>query len=339
MYCKFCYSKIERVNQKVELGFEEKKDFLLRNSSIIKSINFGTAENVLADDFFKLIRFIRTLNPSIKLSITTNGSVYNFLQNKKISKIFYNCIDEVDVSLDSANPSLHDSLRGVKGAFDMASKTIDECTKNDKVCTIVNTLMKPTASIDNVEGLIDLASKKNCLLRFNVYRPSNGSWEYVISCKELFSVIAFCLDNLQLLRVSDRALKAWLDIKEVTFGGSDISMRLLPDGWITFSTYLVSSKWHIGNIKSTSLRRIKNKIDRFLKYCDNILPQDCVDCHYKDTCKGGEIDRRLLWFGDLGKKDPYCPLEWHSLLPTSIRKNSANSLIHADYLPTIIFRA
>jgi len=337
MHCSFCYSGFARGIERRELDIQIKKRFLIDNIDRIKSINFGTSENVLADDFFDLLKFIRTLGKSIRVAITTNGSLINSLKKTEPRRIFSECVDEVDVSLDSANRHLHDKLRGYTGAFDLAEATIDECKKMGKVCTVATTLMKDVATTENIKGLIDLVSSKDCFLRFNICRPSNKQFDFVISSPALYSILAFCLQNLHLVQVSDVTLRTWLGM-HVEYSNEEVSVRLLPNGWITLSPFLISRDYYIENItQCPNLKDIGNHVIQSLNHFHNTIPPDCTECLHVDSCRGGEAERRLLWYNDLDQKDPYCPLQYIEQ-PLKEARSRSFSLIHGSYLPTIIFQ-
>lgn len=72
MKCKFCYSKLHR-NETNDLGLKEWVHFVDDNHKYINSINYGTGENSISDDWFSLIAHIRTKYPEIRQALTTNG--------------------------------------------------------------------------------------------------------------------------------------------------------------------------------------------------------------------------------------------------------------------------
>ena len=77
--------------------------------------------------------------------------------------------------------------------------------------------------------------------------------------------------------------------------------------------------------------------DTFVK---GYIPKDCQDCEYVNSCKGGVYDRRILWYGTLKERDPYCPLRNGDTLPTKKFECSTKGRIsiHDGYLPTLFFK-
>jgi radical SAM protein with 4Fe4S-binding SPASM domain len=119
------------------------------------------------------------------------------------------------------------------------------------------------------------------------------------------------------------------------------SLRILPDGSITPSTYLVSPAWRRASIRDARLdceafrRRIGEDIVGIA------LPSDCLHCSSHELCRGGALDRRVIWYGVATERDPYCPYR-HGDSPVYWRSASAYSVaggpsIHDGYLPTLIF--
>jgi hypothetical protein len=72
-------------------------------------------------------------------------------------------------------------------------------------------------------------------------------------------------------------------------------------------------------------------------------PAGCNKCEVVSTCKGGTIDRRVVYYHSLEKRDPYCPLRHKDPFPGPIdikyynKNNSHVPHVHDGYLPTLIF--
>ena len=71
------------------------------------------------------------------------------------------------------------------------------------------------------------------------------------------------------------------------------------------------------------------------------MPKECKECKYSKLCKGGVIDRRYLWNGNLNSKDPYCFVDDYNLLKKIegivLSEEKINS-VHDGYLPTMFFK-
>ena len=69
------------------------------------------------------------------------------------------------------------------------------------------------------------------------------------------------------------------------------------------------------------------------------IPKECAGCEIVFKCRGGVFDRRILWYGTLAERDPYCPKRYGFPLPERkffIPEHGRIS-VHDDYLPTLFF--
>ncbi len=174
MNCAFCYSKSKRKEVK-DLGFNNWLKFIDENAYAINSINFGTGENSLDSNWFILIDYIRSNYPHIRMSLTTNGHLYEAVRN---NSYFYNAfvksIDEVDISLDFADEGKHNKFRGQPKAYEWAMHTLRLCKDTGKLTTIVFLGSEVNVSKSQIDGLFQIASQFDAILRMNIYRPTDG---------------------------------------------------------------------------------------------------------------------------------------------------------------------
>ena len=130
--CLFCNIwKIYRENPELvknELKFDEIKDIFSRNLKYFKNvtgIQITGGEPFLRSDLTEIIETIHNLIPNCNFWFATNG-----LLPKRVKSILEaicsscNCKIGVGVSLDGSR-DIHDLLRGIKGAYDKAIKTIE----------------------------------------------------------------------------------------------------------------------------------------------------------------------------------------------------------------------
>lgn len=342
MNCKFCYSKEARKNED-ETSINDWINFIDENHMYIDSINYGTGENAIDDDFFNFINYVRKKYPEITQSLTTNGYIYERVsKNKELYNIYKNSIDEIDVSLDFADKEKHNKFRGQEKAYDWAISTLNMLKNDNKKATIVFVGFDETTSHDNIDGLFSIAKKYNALVRMNIYRPVNKNEElnskFILSYESLIDIIEYIYINYKVVSLSDALLgniyTKGLEIKDNT--GID-SIRILPDGSVCPSTYLISKKYR--NKYNIRDKDILSKI-KFDKFIDVPIPKECLNCEIKDSCKGGVYDRRMLWYDTLEKRDPYCPYENND----DINKEQIKILkkkrvsVHDGYLPTMFFK-
>lgn len=342
MKCQFCYSKVTR-QEIQECNLSDWKIFIDKNHDMVDSINYGTGENSLLDDFFYFVAYVRKNYPQIKQSLTTNGYIYEKIStNKLFFEIYKSSIDEVDVSIDYNDEIKHCEFRGQPNAFRWANKTLHISSKMNKLCTIVFVGYEDTLSKENIDDLFKLAKQYNALLRMNIYRPVSKIPEinqrFILSYKTLISALEYINENYEIVSLSDVLLGTVFagqkELKENTGVGS---IRILPDGSICPSTYLIEEKYR--NKYNIKQGRILDKLE-FLDFLMPITPKECVGCEYQKDCNGGVFDRRILWYDTLNQRDPYCPKRLGKQFPNkffNISKTKRVS-VHDDYLPTLFFK-
>lgn len=248
MNCKFCYSKDTRhiIN---DAKIDDWIKFVDENHELIDSINYGTGENAISDDFFKFISYVRKNYPEITQSLTSNGYIYERVsKNPELYKIYKECIDEIDVSLDFAIKEKHNYFRGQPKAYDWAINTLKMLQQDKKTTTIVFVGFEETMTHENIDGLFEIAKKYGALVRLNIYRPVSESEEinkkFILSYNTLIDAIEYIYHNYKIVTLSDVLLgniyTRGNNIKENT--GID-SIRILPDGSICPSTYLITEDY------------------------------------------------------------------------------------------------
>lgn len=342
MRCKFCYSKNVRqegVCDSIQNGLA----FIKNNSDCIESINFGTGEPSIVDGFFELCHRIKGINSMIKIGITTNGTLsQKIMDNVNNLDIFKTCIDDVDVSLDYYSKFKHDDSRGYDGAFNMAINTLELCKHYNKNATIVCALHKYNCTIENVDGLMRLARIYNATFRINIFRPTS-TFDYALDYHMLKEVIMHIIKTYSVISISD-PLFSWLlqTDKVIVDPTGKSSFRILPNGTISPSTYLLDEDWR-GSMVSAELNISEllnseafSRIDKFK------TPQICLECDGYSVCHCGTYDRRWLWYKSFDERDPYCPKRYNDSIWR--KKNmpintiqSSKDFVHDGYLPTLFF--
>lgn len=342
MNCKFCYSKETREKSK-DITIIDWKRFIDDNYEQIDSINYGTGENAILDDFFYFIEYVRGKYPNITQSVTTNGYISErIMKDSKLMNIFMNSMDEVDVSLDFANKEKHNDFRGQAKAYDWAIQTLNLLKNTDKKVTIVFVGFEDTMSKKNIDKLFSIAKKYNTLLRLNIYRPVSEKDEindrFKLSYNTLNRTLKYINEKYEILGLSDALIgNMYIDNAEIKENTGVGSIRILPNGNICPSTYLISEKY--SNKYNIKEKKVLSKI--YYETFENAeIPNECEDCSIKDKCKGGVYDRRILWYGTLKERDPYCPNRYGEKIPKEkfkVEKHERIS-VHDDYLPTLFFK-
>lgn len=344
MKCKFCYSAT--VREEVEnLEFKDWKKFIDENHNFIDSINYGTGENSLDEDWFELVGYIREKYPTIIQALTTNGYIsYQMNKNHKLKKIVVESIDEIDVSLDFCERNKHNKFRGQENAYDWALETLKLCKEHKISSTIVFIGTNETLENKNIDGLFEIAKMNDAKLRMNLYRPTNGIVEnniFIPDYKNIINILYYIEKNYKILEICDPLFSSILTENNFRIDPSGTeSLRILSDGSITPSTYLISKEFRLNNIKEDNVfsKLQSNEVITYLGELE--IPKTCESCNFNRTCRGGVIDRRYLWYKNFQKRDPYCPFREGNFLPDKkieIKQDPNFSSVHDGYLPTIFF--
>ena len=345
MGCEFCYSN--KVRKEVDQDNLQLKDwikFIDENSDYIESINYGTGENSLANDWFELVAYISHNYPSIKQAVTTNGTLYKRIQDSAHRRqIVEKCISEIDVSLDFCQKVKHDTFRGLTGAYDSVIALLQYSQIVGIESTIVFIGTNTVLEENNLSGLFEIAKQYNAKLRSNIFRPTNIKSEinrkFIATYENILNALRWINHSAEILYLGDPLFNAILtDNVPIKDPSGEKSVRILPNGSITPSTYLISSEFRNHFI---SEKNVLQKLNIKNMGIDNKIPQDCYNCPYIKRCQGGVLDRRYLWYGTFNEKDPYCPYREGNTLPDfKIQINPSNktfSSVHKDYLPTLFF--
>lgn len=133
-----------------EFSTSEVKEIIDSLKSIgTKYISISGGEPFLRNDIFELIEYIK--NTGMALHISTNGLLITKEVAKRINDLGLNA---VSISLDAATPEMHDEIRGVKGAFEMAVRGIRNLVDYENKVTQVG--ISPIITDLNLEELPEL---------------------------------------------------------------------------------------------------------------------------------------------------------------------------------------
>lgn len=343
MRCGFCYSRSVRKEPNFERRVEEGLNFVLRNKDKIESINFGTGEPTIEPMLFKLIEAIRKDAPHILIGITTNGTLAEAVKDPYNMDVLRKWIDDIDVSLDYGTAAEQDRSRGYDGAFALAIRSLELCQKLGKNTTVVNALHKYNGTIENVDRLVQIARIYNADFRINIYRPTAG-FDFVIGYPELRKILTHLVKYYEIDSLADPLFASLFGTPcEAGDPCAKSSFRIIPNGFITPSTYLLDNEWRAQRVDEVEDIDDLRKMESFTRVLNAPIPQECGNCHYREKCRGGVIDRRWLFYHDLSKRDPYCPhlngddTDWTSLSGSAILSQERKSFVHDGYLPTLIF--
>lgn len=348
MKCPYCYSRKARSvsSSIIEQKLSSAIAFALSNAKHIKSINWGTGENSLEKEWWHLVKELRLVAPDILQGVTTNGYLGALCtEDDEYLNIFVDCIDDLDVSLDFADESRHNALRGHPMAYDWAVETLRLCNEHGKPCSLVMVGSDESLCEVNIDEVFSFAKNYGCNVRINILRPTPGVSAVPPSYKTIKQALIYIVDQYAVISLADPLFAALFGEVASDESGTS-SLRILPDGSITPSTYLTEKPWIACGIYDFQMPKLKDVGQQlpFSRISDSSLPVACERCPKAHSCKGGAKDRRILWYGDLSERDPYCPtrhdgdLGWGEISSDGWGMKKG-PLIHDGYLPTLIFNS
>jgi radical SAM protein with 4Fe4S-binding SPASM domain len=345
MRCSFCYSRIVRVERcGHDRDYSRHLRFVHDNAAEIGTINWGTSENALLDAWFDLVAEIQEIAPHVVQGVTTNGRLgARCRERPRCLNVFRSCLRDVDVSVDFADAGRHNEFRGHSRAFEMAMESLRLCRDAGVPRSVVVLGATETLSRDNLSGIFAIAAEFGAHVRVNLLRPVRACGLSPVPYPAVKDAVTWLARTYPVVSLGDPLFAALLGLESLDPSGAR-SLRILPDGSVTPSTFLVEPPWIAGNVleEAVDLESLPGRRP-FRALAETSVPSACADCPVVGRCRGGCKDRRVLAFGTLAEADPYCPMRhgegpdaWGG--PDGIRFGERRGpLIHEGYLPTLIF--
>ena len=202
---------------------------------------------------------------------------------------------------------------------------------------------KYNCNYSNFGAMVRIARLYNASFRINILRPT-VDFEFALPYENLKDNFIKLINEYEVESIADPLLAALVSA-DCPNGDptAESSFRILPNGYVTPSTYLLDSNWQAKRLDEIDDIDSMHNLDSFRTIKSVNLPGLCVDCRLKEICKGGVFDRRWLWYHDFNENDPYCPLrfndvlDWKTLSGNVIYSQERKSFVHDGYLPTLIF--
>lgn len=344
MACKFCYSrKVRREQKNFDNIIQTGVRFVERNKDRIDSINFGTGEPTVEPAFFRFCDQLNKVAPGVTLGVTTNGNLSKAVRDPYNLDVFIRCIEDVDVSLDYGNAAQQDDSRNYEGAFQGVIETLKLCQKYGKNATVVSVMHKYNCSYANFSSMIRIARLYNASFRINILRPT-VDFDFALPYESLKDNFIKLISEYEVESIADPLLAALVGA-DCPNGDptAESSFRILPNGYVTPSTYLLDSNWQAKRLDEIEDIDSMHNLDSFRTIKSVEIPLSCEKCEMREKCKGGVFDRRWLWYHDFKENDPYCPLrfddtlDWKKKSGDAIYSKQRKSFVHDGYLPTLIF--
>ncbi|MDO8805770.1 MAG: radical SAM protein [Elusimicrobiota bacterium] len=274
-------------------------------------------EPLLRKDFFEIASRVRELG--MELSVITNGTIHSEEIFENLKKLKPRA---VAVSLDAADPALHDKIRGAAGAFEKSNAFINRCLKEGLPVSVITTVHK--LNIGELARLRDFLKGRGIAWQVQTAGGEGGrfSKEFLLDPEEFYSVGLFveaCRreygpEELPVIGAHDLGYNSRL-LKNVSLyekwegcqaGVSVAGVR--SDGGVMGCLAINDEKFLEGNVRRKSFYEIWNSPDSF-HFTRNFKKDQagiiCSACSHVETCKGGCNEMSLMKTG-APHNDPYC---------------------------------
>ncbi|HHX25587.1 MAG TPA: radical SAM protein [Firmicutes bacterium] len=286
----------------------------------LSNLVISGGEPLLYQDFCRILNYAK--EKISRITILTNGT----LTTKEYAEHISKANARVQVSIESANSRVHDSIRG-RGSFDKAIEGIKMLLHAgvDDI-EIVQTLTRE--SISESESVVKLAGKLGVGYHFSLFLPVGRGTCHIgdleIPADELLRhFVRICSESLEggrglgphaheirdtahsgdLIPPSGFAPPVELVVKQRCGAGSSI-ISIAPDGKVYPCPLLHAEGMVLGELPKEPVweivRRGTSKIQ------DVAGLRECSDCDVALFCGGGCRARAFAHTGDVSSKDPYC---------------------------------
>jgi AdoMet-dependent heme synthase len=288
-------------------------------------------EPLMREDIFAITRY--GTDKGLRMVMGTSGYLLDQAMARKLREAG---IRAVAISIDSADPSVHDAFRGIDGAWERAVQAIRFC-HDEKISVQINMSVMRSA-IRDVEEVIEMGTALG-VRDYHLFFPVPTGRARLIeprSAQEYEELIRQILVKYQDSDLNIRPTCApqfrriadGLGITNPAWGRGCLAgityCRIFANGDVTPCPYLPVSA---GNVRTTPFSEIWNDAVLFttLRDMDNLTGK-CGRCTFKTSCGGcrARAYRRddtasTLWCdglaqpetqnGEICGEDPWCPYQ------------------------------
>jgi radical SAM protein with 4Fe4S-binding SPASM domain len=301
----------------------------------VPAVLFSGGEPLMRPDLLELSAYARQRGLHVVLS--TNGT----LITPELARRFVELkLSYIGISLDSAEPAVHDEFRGMPGAFDRAMAGFDHCVAAGQKVGLRLTLTRHTAeNLDRVFDLIE-ARRINRACFYHLCPAGRGSELTAMTPQATRQAIDTLIDrtgefaragrSTEILTVDNHCDAAYLLLRMMRENhprAEQVRQMLLWNGGARFSSGVgianidfrgevhadqFSMHRSFGNVTRRPFSKIwmdtDDPIMAGLKDRLPLLKGRCSRCRFKAICGGGLRARAEAMTGDPWAADPACYL-------------------------------
>ena len=336
--CVHCYVDAGKGEAEGVLSTNEAYDVIDQIRSTGKPIVvLSGGEPLLREDIFAVARY--GTEQGLRMVMGTSGYLLDQPAAKKLREAG---IMAVAISLDSADPSVHDSFRGIEGVWERAVQAIRFCREENMGVQINMSVMR--SAMSEVHEVIEVGTALG-VRDYQLFFPVPTGRARMIEHRNVRDYENLIRQILIRYQDSDlrirptcapqfRRIADELGITNPAWGRGCIAgityCRIFANGNVTTCPYLPVSA---GNVRTTPFSEIWKNSKIFTTLRDpDLLTGKCGRCTYKTSCGGcrarayqGNDTASALWCdglaqpetlnGEVCGEDPWCSYEPMGVVP------------------------
>mgnify|MGYP002153771829 FL=1 len=307
--CVHCYAS-SGTKLKDELSTREVLNLMECMSQLdVLCVQFTGGEPFLRRDFAKILRAAD--DHMFCIDILTNGTLIDKKSTDLITRIYPH---SVQISLDGANPTTHDSFRGLPGSFRSTVAAIERLVEPGVKVSISTTFNRLNVNeLDQIWQLVEDLGVKSFLFGF-IYPIGRGAAIYnslALSPREQDRVRDFLIARSKTTEVKiyvDEAIGKIIDgkVKPPVCKAGRIMATVAAEGQVIPCPMLFDLT--CGNVRVDDLKEVweKSKELNYIRELSNLKGR-CATCSYVSLCGGGCKAMAYFETGDPMGSDPFCP--------------------------------
>lgn len=306
--CSHCFSRLDR---SPELSADDARRVVdVLSAHGVMFVNYGTGEPLLRDDLFSLTAY--AVGKGLKVTMNSNGSL---IDGEVAGRIRDAGFHSVGISIDSADPEVHDAFRRMPGSFAKAARAARMLRDNGVPLTVSSVICKvnhrdfaPLVALAKELGArtIDLHNFK-CSGAGGLNREqldlSPDEWkafyERAVPMKRTEDGIEIAFDDPILSLLGEE------DAGRLVAGSvcGKLSLYIRPDGAITPCGFIPVT---IGHVLADDFSEVWNGSKVLAHLRTKAAAGKCAGCAEFASCLGGCTARAYAVYGAFDAPDPHC---------------------------------
>lgn len=322
--CKHCWITPTYAKEiyKPEVSIEEYMEAVKQAIPLgLQSVKLTGGEPFLREDLPAFIEELQKLD--IGIIVETNAT----LITDEIAQLLCDVGAKVSVSLDGGTAETHDTLRGVKGAFQHALTGIETLVKHKVSLYPIMAVYKE--NYHEVESVVNLCSELGIgFINLIPITPTGraaklGANERLLGVREYVELVRRVEQELSSkyeIKISVALPPAFFSMKNVlkriTSCGFHSLLSVLSNGDITFCGGYTKAEWIMGTVKKDfNLREIWENNSFLREYREKVprkLEGVCSLCMLRPHCGGACRNYATTVYKELTAPSPFCQMMYEA---------------------------